>query len=183
MLSFANKSRVERSYKPPGLLQIQGWSPVAPLILELFTQEMKMKKILFLLVILCTGIFVMLVHGDDSRKEIQAMLDQQMQGWNEHNIEKYMNGYWNSEQLTYQSGNKRMRGWQTLLEMYQTKYAGENMGILDFSDIEITMLSSDSAYVLGRWKVTLRGTAREGVFTLIVRRMKNGWHIVHDHSS
>jgi len=122
------------------------------------------------------------MSAEDPAKEIQSALDQQMQAWNNGNIEGYMKYYWNSEKLTFQSGDKRMMGWKTLLEMYKTKYSGENMGKLEFSDIVINKISSDYAYILGRWKV-IRKDTKEGVFTLIMKRLPDGWRIIHDHSS
>ena len=125
----------------------------------------------------------MLSAKGDAKKDIQAMLDAQAKSWNEGNIEGYMNYYWKSDMLTFQSGAKRMLGWKVLLDMYKSKYSGENMGTLNFSDIEINVLSEKSAYVLGRWKVTTKTAVKEGVFTIIVKHLPEGWCIIHDHSS
>ena len=57
------------------------------------------------------------------------------------------------------------------------------MGKLDFTDIEIKVLSGDFAYVLGRWKLTLKDTSKEGLFTIILQRFTEGWRIIHDHTS
>jgi len=91
--------------------------------------------------------------------------------------------YWQSDQFTYQSGANRLRGWGALLERYKKNYSGDRWGRLDFTDLEVNVLGADSAYILGRWKVTLKDAAREGVFTIIFRRFPEGWRIIHDHSS
>jgi ketosteroid isomerase-like protein len=57
------------------------------------------------------------------------------------------------------------------------------MGQLTFSDLEITPLSSDTAVVLGRWKLKRAQDWPHGRFTLIFRRLPEGWRIVHDHTS
>jgi ketosteroid isomerase-like protein len=57
------------------------------------------------------------------------------------------------------------------------------MGTLTFSDLEITLSSSDSAVASGRWKLQRAGDQPHGRFTLILRRLSEGWRIVHDHTS
>jgi beta-aspartyl-peptidase (threonine type) len=91
--------------------------------------------------------------------------------------------YWKSEEFTYQSGANRLHGWNALLERYQKSYSGENWGVLDFTDLEVKVLGSDYAYVLGRWKLAIKDSKKEGVFTIIFRRFPEGWRIIHDHSS
>ena len=115
--------------------------------------------------------------------EITDILDQQKISWNEENIEGFMEYYWNSEKFTFQSGNKRLHGWDELLSRYKESYAGEKWGKLDFTGIEIKVLSNDIAYVLGRWQLLYNDSSEEGLFTIIFLRMPEGWRIVHDHSS
>jgi ketosteroid isomerase-like protein len=57
------------------------------------------------------------------------------------------------------------------------------MGTLTFSDLEITLLSSDSALASGRWKLERAKDQPHGRFTLILKRLPEGWRIVHDHTS
>lgn len=94
-----------------------------------------------------------------------------------------MKYYWDSEDFTFQSGNNRLMGWNALLSRYKENYLGENMGTLDFSDIVIKALSTEYAYVLGRWKLLFKDSSKEGLFTLIFQRFSEGWRIIHDHSS
>ncbi len=115
--------------------------------------------------------------------EIKDILDQQKISWNEENIEGFMEYYWNSEKFTFQSGNKRLHGWDALLSRYKESYSGEKWGKLDFTDIEIKVLSNDIAYVLGRWQLLYEDSSEEGLFTIIFLRMPEGWRIVHDHTS
>jgi ketosteroid isomerase-like protein len=70
-----------------------------------------------------------------------------------------------------------------MLDRYRTNYAGDKMGRLDFTDIVITLLSADAAYVTGRYCVETETTLSEGLFTLIFRHTSEGWKIVHDHTS
>jgi ketosteroid isomerase-like protein len=121
--------------------------------------------------------------GEPPEKEIRAVLDLQQAAWNRGDVEGFMAYYWPSDDLTFQSGNSRTRGWAGVLARYKKNYPPERMGRLEFADLEIHLLSRDSAFVLGRFRLDFEGSRREGVFTLIFRRMKDGWRIVHDHTS
>jgi len=136
------------------------------------------------------GLFIILALASslparDSRavQDIQKVLADQVAAWNARNLEDFMAYYWRSESLTFQSGPNRLRGWQTMLDRYKRNYAGDKWGVLSFSDLEVSVLAPDAAYVLGRWK--LEGTAEPlgGVFTLVFRKFPEGWRIIHDHTS
>ncbi len=116
-------------------------------------------------------------------KEIRHVFEVQKKAWNEGNIEEFMAYYWNSDKLTFQSGDTRLNGWDALLARYKETYFGENMGKLEFSDLVLHILSEDAAYVLGRWNLKTKSWARDGLFTTIFKRMEDGWKIIHDHTS
>jgi ketosteroid isomerase-like protein len=128
-------------------------------------------------------------HTFDREKEDQAIrkvLGDQQKAWNEGNLEKFMEGYWNSEELTFSSGNDTKRGWQATIDRYRKRYqgVGKEMGQLDFSDLDVDIVNWDNAIVKGRWKTTPKeGKGNEGLFTLRLRRFPEGWRIVHDHTS
>lgn len=115
---------------------------------------------------------------------IRAVLDAQAAAWNRGDIKSYMDGYDRSPDTVFVSGDRVTRGWQTVLERYQKIYdTREKMGVLTFSDLEITMLSKDAAIVLGRWHLQRSQDEPHGRFTLLFRKTKAGWRIIHDHTS
>lgn len=115
---------------------------------------------------------------------IRAVLDAQRDAWNRGDIEGYMDGYDRSVQTEFVGGDEITRGWQTVLDRYKKKYdSREKMGVLAFTELEITMLSKDAALVLGRWRLKRASDEPHGTFTLLFRKTKAGWRIVHDHSS
>lgn len=115
--------------------------------------------------------------------DIRAVMDRQAADWNKGDIDGFMKGYWNSEKLVFVS-SRVTRGWQPTLDNYKKSYPNRAaMGTLTFSDLEITVLSKDSAVVLGSWWLKREKDNPGGKFTLIFRKFKDGWKIVHDHTS
>ena len=119
-----------------------------------------------------------------SKAAIRAVLDAQRDAWNRGDIEGYMDGYDRSPDTVFVSGDRINRGWQMVLDRYKKSYdSREKMGVLTFSEVEITMLSKDAAVVLGRWRLKRANDEPHGTFTLLFRKTKTGWKIVHDHTS
>lgn len=116
--------------------------------------------------------------------EIQFVLRAQQAAWNRGDIDEFMNGYARSASTVFVSDDEVRRGWDTVRERYHQKYSDRTkMGTLAFSDLEVTMLSPDAAVVLGRWALKRATDAPHGRFTLILKRLPEGWRIVHDHTS
>jgi len=116
--------------------------------------------------------------------EIRRVMDAQVAAWNAGDIDGFMRGYWNSTELVFVSGEAVTRGWQPTIERYKKNYGSRaKMGTLTFSDLQIDVLSKDAAKVLGSWALAREKDNPKGKFTLIFRKMKNGWVIVHDHTS
>jgi ketosteroid isomerase-like protein len=123
-------------------------------------------------------------RGAISQAAIRAVIDSQRDAWNRGDIEGYMTGYDRSPATIFVSGNNVTRGWQTVLDRYKKNYdSREKMGVLTFSDLEITLLSKDAALVLGRWRLKRANDEPHGTFTLLFRKTKAGWKIIHDHTS
>src|SRR4030095_15850616 len=115
---------------------------------------------------------------------IRAVLDAQAAAWNRGDVEAYMDGYDRSPRTEFVGGDSITRGWQEVLDRYKQKYdTREKMGTLTFSDLEINVLSADAALVLGRWRLKRANDEPHGTFTLLFRKTRAGWRIVHDHTS
>ena len=115
---------------------------------------------------------------------VRAVLDAQKDAWNRGDVEGYMDGYARTPDITFISGDSFTLGWQPVHDRYKKNYdSREKMGTLTFSDLEPTILSPDAVMVLGRWHLKRSSDEPHGRFTLIFRRTKIGWRIVHDHTS
>ncbi len=118
------------------------------------------------------------------KTEIRTVMDTQVSAWNAGSIDGFMKGYWNSPELTFVSGTNVTKGWQPTLERYKKSYDSKaKMGVLTFSDLEITVLSKDAAVVLGSWALQRDADNPHGKFTLTFRKFNDGWKIIIDHTS
>ena len=123
-------------------------------------------------------------QAPNSVAEIQSVLTAQQDAWNRGDIDAFMNGYARSASTVFVSEDEVRRGWETVRDRYRVKYSDRTkMGTLSFSEIEVTMLSPDAAVVLGRWRLKRTNDEPHGRFTLIFKRLPEGWRIVHDHTS
>ncbi len=121
----------------------------------------------------------------DPQAAIRALLDAQVAAWNRGDLPGFMQGYWKSPELSFYS-TAVTRGWEATLQRYRNRYQTglHEMGKLDFSELEIHVLAPDAAWVGGRWRLKMsQGTNLGGSFTLILRKLPEGWRIVHDHTS
>lgn len=139
--------------------------------------------IMSVLILIFSGFAFTQSRQNEPRAAIRAVLDAQVAAWNRGDLEGYMDGYERSPDIVFISGDRVTRGWQTVLDRYKKSYdTREKMGVLTFSDVEITLLSKDTVLVFGRWQLRAKGDPR-GRFTLLFRRTRDGWRIVHDHTS
>jgi beta-aspartyl-peptidase (threonine type) len=116
---------------------------------------------------------------------VRRVLDEQVAAWNRGDLEGFMAGYWPSPELSFYSGSTKTRGWQATLERYRKRYqsGGQEMGRLRFAEIEVDVLGAEHALVRGRWQLERKKDKPGGLFTLLFKRLPEGWRIVHDHTS
>src|SRR3982751_2348865 len=153
---------------------------------------MNSKSLLVVIISAFAALMSMSVYGaakadksdEKTMAAIRAVLDAQVAAWNRGDIDGFMDGYWRSPETVFISGDTVTHGWQTVLDRYKKGYSTrEKMGTLTFSDLEIKVISKDAAVALGRWQLARAGDSPHGRFTLIFRKVAQGWRIVHDHTS
>jgi ketosteroid isomerase-like protein len=145
---------------------------------------MKNLVLAFLLIFVSAGVVFAQTKDEKAKAAIRKVMDEQAVAWNSGNIEGFMQGYWNSPELKFVSGDGVTKGWQPTLDRYKKSYDSRaKMGVLTFSDLDITILSKDSAVVLGNWALQREKDNPKGKFTLVFRKFKDGWRIIHDHTS
>jgi ketosteroid isomerase-like protein len=149
-------------------------------------REVNMKNLLFILIISAFVFSISFAQSNDEKAEndIRKVMNEQVVAWNNGDIDGFMKGYWNSPEMTFVSGVNVTKGWQPTLERYKKGYDSKaKMGVLTFTDLDITILSKKSAVVLGKWSLQREKDNPNGLFTLTFRKLKEGWRIILDHTS
>ena len=146
---------------------------------------MKTLALFFILIVTPTAL---LAQSEEQRAQIKTdilkVMTAQTEAWNRGDVNGFMEGYWNSEKLTFVSGDTVTKGWQPTLDRYKKNYnSREKMGTLTFSDVTVDVISKDTALVLGSWALARSTDNPKGKFTLIFRKFREGWRVTHDHTS
>ncbi len=147
-----------------------------------------MKKFTFAGGLLLLFVFMTFAQTDKQKTKIEEavkkVLTDQTEAWNRCDLEGFMEGYWKSDDLSFTSGNKNTRGWQATFDNYKRGYSDcDKMGKLSFSELDVTVLGKESAMVRGRFLLDRKTDKPTGLFTLIFRKFKDGWKVIHDHTS
>jgi uncharacterized protein (TIGR02246 family) len=127
------------------------------------------------------------------RAEIRAVIEKQAAAWNQGDIASFMKSYEDSPETTFVGSASVQKGYGQVLERYRKNYATrELMGKLTFRELEVRLLPSASgkpeyAVVTGRFHLdrTAHGAQGkdDGIFSLVLHKMGEGWKIVLDHTA
>jgi ketosteroid isomerase-like protein len=123
---------------------------------------------------------------DEQTRAVRSVLERQVTDWNKGDLDAFLGGYWKSHKVVFQSGGQRSDGWEAMRERYRRRYQAEGraMGQLEFSGLEIELLGESAALARGGWRLTMPdGSKPGGLFTVIFRKLPDGWKIIHDHTS
>lgn len=124
------------------------------------------------------------VSSDEVVDAVRAVLDEQVDAWNDGDIRSFMRGYHRSDSLIFISNGTMRRGWQANLYAYVRNYPDEaSMGTLSFEDITIEPLADNAALAYGIWRLEREEDEPIGLFSLVFKHTDRGWRIIHDHTS
>ena len=113
---------------------------------------------------------------------IKKILTNQKECWNNGNIDGFMKGYWNSEDLIFTSTrHEPTYGWQATLERYKNSYPTKSsMGELKFEILKTTLTSEKKAKLKGKWKLIRKNDHPNGLFWLEIEKIDKKWLITKD---
>ena len=112
------------------------------------------------------------VQPEQDIAAIHAVLEEQVEAWNQGDLEGFMQGYWKNDALSFTGGKRKTLGWQQALDNYVKSYPDkEAMGELTFSDLDVEMLSNHAAFVTGAWMLQRTDDTLSGRFTLVWKYM------------
>ena len=121
---------------------------------------------------------------ESSKKEITTMMLQQAEDWSKGDIEAFMQGYIKSESLKFVGSKGLTYGWQQTFENYKNNYpTKEHTGTLTFKLLEFDQLADDVFLVIGEFHLKRTVGDANGMFSIILKRLKGEWKIIADHSS
>lgn len=123
----------------------------------------------------------------DPEKDIRKVLDAQAEAWNRGDLDGFMAGYWESDELRFASGDTVTTGYKATKDRYAKRYKadGKEMGKLTFSDVTVEVVTVDFAVVRGRWALKFDKSSDEpkGLYTLTLKRIGGEWRVTSDHTS
>ena len=142
-----------------------------------------MKKMLVFLLMI-SSLVSCADRNESDHEDILKLLEDQRKAWNEGDMEGYMQGYEQSDSLVFVGKSGPEYGWKTTLDNYKKAYPDKSaMGILTFDIKKVKLLSSDHAFVVGSWHLTIGKDEPQGYFTLLLKKINGKWKVIADHSS
>ena len=115
---------------------------------------------------------------------ILATMKAQEIAWNKGDLERFMIGYWEDENLKFIGKNGVTYGWNATLERYKKSYPDRDaMGTLTFDILHVDALGKKEMMVVGKWHLQRKEDAPQGHFSLIWKKINKEWVIIADHSS
>jgi ketosteroid isomerase-like protein len=142
-----------------------------------------MKKINLLVLVVLFSVPVIAQKAEQD--SIRAILQKQVQSWNCGDLKGFMKGYWENDSLMFIGKKGIAYGYQETLANYRKSYPDmDQMGELKFDLINIELLNSDAAFVIGKWSLKRQKVGDlAGHFSLLLKKINGQWVIVSDHSS
>ncbi len=120
----------------------------------------------------------------EKKKGIVAVLQKQQEDWNTGRMQAFLGAYWKSDTLRLVTSRGVVYGWEKLQAQYRKNFPDTTaMGKLDFDVIHIELIGENDALVTGKFLHKADKKFRAGYFTFLLRRQKNRWVIVADHTS
>ena len=115
---------------------------------------------------------------------IKQALNEQIEAWNQGNIERFMKTYWENDSLMFIGKGGIKYGWNNTLNNYKRNYPDTiAMGKLSFDILKIHQLSPEYFYVVGKWHLQRSIGDLNGHYDLLFRKINGKWVIIADHSS
>jgi hypothetical protein len=115
---------------------------------------------------------------------IDSLMSAQQAAWNKSDIPAFMEFYWKSDSLKFTGRRGITYGWNATLSNYQKSYSTpEEMGKLEFSNLEHESINRKNAIVIGKWTLYRVADTLGGYYTLHWKKIGAQWFIVSDHTS
>jgi len=143
-----------------------------------------MKKFILILILFAPLLLQAQTTEQNDKEAILAVMDMQIEAWNNYDLEGFMQGYWKSDSLKFYGSNGVTSGWEKTLENYKNGYPSkDHSGTLKFKINDVSKINDGSYFVMGEYYLTRTVGDANGMFSIILKRIKGEWKIIADHSS
>lgn len=112
-------------------------------------------------------------------------LDRSADDWNRGDLDAFVSDYARDTATTFVDHGRAQHGFEFIRSRYAPRFAsGAARDSLRFEAVEARPLGGQYALVTARY-ILFRGgrTTASGPFTLVLEYRRDGWKIIHDHSS
>lgn len=127
-------------------------------------------------------LFVFNLNAQSAEEQIKTLLAVQSEAWNTGDIDGFMEGYLQTDDLHFLGSGGLTAGWHATLERYKQRYPDQQtMGQLSFDLREITRRTKDVYTIIGKFHLSRHELDdMEGFFLLVLQKIKGDWKIVAD---
>ena len=113
--------------------------------------------------------------------EVAKVMQRQQDAWNNGDIPRFMEGYWESDSLMFIGSRGLSYSYNQTLSNYLNSYPNsESMGHLEFTNESWVQLAPNCGLLVGRWHLS---ESAHGLYSLVWRQLDGKWVIIADHSS
>lgn len=124
------------------------------------------------------------LKAQQDEASVRKLLLRQADAWNRGDLEEFMSGYWKNDSLMFIGKSGVTRGWQATLDNYKKGYPDTAaMGKLQFEFVEVRKLAPGYVFVVGKWMLLRSIGNMNGMYTLLLQKIRGRWMIIRDHSS
>jgi hypothetical protein len=106
--------------------------------------------------------------------------------WNAHDLEGYLDVFWDSPQLLIVQDGEVIEGFRGFYEKLKDGYVDrERMGSSHLERVKIQIVDSDIAFALIIWTINYGHTGRAtvGTNTEFLQKFDDGWKIISSHAT
>ena len=116
--------------------------------------------------------------------EIRAMLDESAAAWNRGDLDGHLAD--NADSISFMTGRGPVVGKHRTADILRKAFFrdGKPIQSLRFEQVTVRPLGTEHALVVGHFILSGGGEAeKSGWFSTIWERRREGWRVIHDHSS
>ncbi len=134
----------------------------------------------------CSSNNISSLNESDEFKIIDNKMAAQESSWNNGDLDAFMLPYWKSDSLMFIGKSGITKGWNKTLLNYKKSYSNKDeMGNLNFENIDYKIIDNKSVLITGKWLLIRNNELGNlsGYYTLLWKKLNDSWVIVYDHSS